>query len=206
MQIIPVSGLPDVLPPFDIASALSRINDNSQLLLKLLVMFVDTYSSTIPTLREHISQGRHGDAIRLAHSLKGTAGILAARELAAAASALEQLLKEGEAVASESHIDELERELAPALAAASSLGRATPQATPPPASSEISDLPGALSDLRISIASNNIKARKIFAHLRGSLLGRGMDTQVTDVGSRLDALDFSGALLSVDELLRSIAT
>ena len=206
MQRIPVHGLPDVLPPFDLALALSRINNNSQLLLKLLAMFVDTYTSTVPTLREHISQGRQGEAARLAHSLKGTSAILGAHELAAAASALEQLLKEGTTVESEDLIDELEKKLVPALTAADSLGRVLPQATLPSSAHDVLDLPALLSDLRMNITTNNIRARKIYAQISNSLLGRGMDDIVIEVGSRLDALDFSGALSSVDKLIHALAT
>ncbi len=198
-----VNELPATLPPFNIPVALSRINDNAALLCKLLAMFVETYATTVSTLRQHLVEGRREDAIRLAHSLKGTAGILAAMDLSAAAAAVEQALKVDQVSELESLISVLEKELAPALNAAASLGTMPQQAAPPPpSSSAISDITGALSELRKGIESNNIRARKMYAQLGGELMGQGFDDQVTHLGSRLNALDFAGALVAVDELIR----
>lgn len=126
---MPGNDLPDILPPFDIKAALSRINNNSQLLRKLLTMFVDIYGATVPTLRRHFAEGKYDDAVRLVHSLKGTAGILEAAELVAAASVIEHALKAGRTADAESHINDLERALAPALSAAESLD--SPKQFPP---------------------------------------------------------------------------
>ncbi len=206
MPSIPDDILPPTLPPFNIPMALSRINNNSQLLRKLLFMFVESYGATVPTLRSHLLEGRREDAIRLAHSLKGTAGILDAVELAAAASAVEQLLKEGKSAEAEFAIGALELALAPALGAAGSLGRVPTEATNPSPSGavDLRERAAALTDLRNKIASNNVRARKLYAQLRGNLLGLGMDEDIALLGNRLDALDFAEALSLLDELLRKI--
>jgi len=126
--------IPECLPPFDMQSALVRANGKPRLLRKLLLGFRDQYSNAGSDLREHFAQGRTGDAERLAHSLKSVAAMLEARELAEAASVLEQALRTGQTAGMSSPADmgsliaALEQVLAPALLAANSLDRNIPVA------------------------------------------------------------------------------
>lgn len=206
MQSMPANELPDHLPPFDIPTALSRINDNAQLLFKLLVMFVDTYASTVPTVRRQMSEGRFDDAARLVHSLKGTANILAAPELAAAASAVEQAIKGGRLSEVEPLVVALEHLLAPAVSAAGSLGSAPP-AEPPVTTTpvSVSDRIAALAELRTFLMTNNIRARTCYTRTRSSLTGYGVDGEVRELGALLENLDFDGALSLLDRIEQGVA-
>jgi CheY-like chemotaxis protein/HPt (histidine-containing phosphotransfer) domain-containing protein len=81
--------LPDSLTPFDIEAALARLNGNSQLLRKLIIMFHDGNRKLIPTLHRLLETDEYKKAHRLVHTVKGHAGNLEASELFERASALE---------------------------------------------------------------------------------------------------------------------
>jgi two-component system sensor histidine kinase/response regulator len=126
----PDDGVPDQLPPFDIKAALERTNGKPKLLRKMLLRFRDQFANTGGELREHISQGRAADAERLAHSLKGIAATLEASDLTKAALAVELAFRMKETDAIGPLLEALERELAPAIAAARSLEPATVEREP----------------------------------------------------------------------------
>ena len=81
---------PATLPPFDIETALLRIRGNTSLLRKLFRIFVTEYTDTLPKLETLLQTGQYSEARRLAHTLKGVAGNLAATELSTAAFQVEQ--------------------------------------------------------------------------------------------------------------------
>ncbi len=197
-----VSELFPRLPPFDIPAALSRINGNGTLLRKLLLIFGETYPSAAQELRQLLGGKELQEAQRLAHSLKGTAGTLEARELSAAAAAVEQAIKDGRP---HDEIDPLivtlEAALIPALNAAESLARRPlPQLCSTTVSADDCALVTSLTDLRSHLTANNLAARTLFAAISGSLIGRGADREVGELGKKLERLDFSGALSLLDQL------
>ena len=123
----PENGVPDRLPPFDIRAALERTNGKPKLLRKMLLHFGDQFANAGAELREHIAAGRAANAERLAHSLKGIAATLEAGDLAGAAYSVELAFRTRDAEAIGPLIDLLEKELAPAIAAARSLEEMAPR-------------------------------------------------------------------------------
>jgi diguanylate cyclase (GGDEF)-like protein/PAS domain S-box-containing protein len=124
--------VPEQLAPFDIPAALQRVNGKPKLLRKLLSGFQQRYANAAAELRTEIGAGRTEEAHRSAHSLKGIAATLEARELREAAGALEYALRDGEREKFDRLIDCLDEALRPALAAVASLnggapGKASPQ-------------------------------------------------------------------------------
>jgi len=198
----PASDIPDHLPPFDIPAALVRANGSPKLLRKLILMFLDTYADTVPELRRLIVQGSFHEAERLAHSLKGVAGTLEAKELFDVAATIERTLREGGGEKMDFLINALEQALTPAIAAASSLGNAKPvvESVTPVPDSDDEGLAASLADLRNLITDNNLKARKLFASLNGNLAGRGAEAELATLADRLAHLDFTEALTSLDNL------
>jgi PAS domain S-box-containing protein len=117
----PEDGVPAHLPPFDIQAALEWTNGKPTLLRKMLLRFGGQFENTGAELREHMAKGGVADAERLAHSLKGVAATLEAGGLARAAYSVELAFRTKDMEALGSLIDALEKELAPAIAAARSL-------------------------------------------------------------------------------------
>jgi len=114
-------GLPAHLPPFDMRTALMRSNGKPRLLRRILYGFRDKYASSGIELRRLNAAGKAEEAERLAHSLKGIAATLEARNLTEAASAVEIAFRTGRMEGMHLLIDAVERELLPAIAAVGSL-------------------------------------------------------------------------------------
>ena len=85
--------LPDMLPGFDLADGLRRLQGNRQLYRKLLINFAAGYAKTGTEIRQALDASDFGQAHSLVHSLKGVAGNLSADGLQAATVELEKLVK-----------------------------------------------------------------------------------------------------------------
>ena len=93
-------ALPSELPGIELDAGLAKVRGNHRLLRKLLVEFHQDHADAARRLDEALEQGRSEEARRIAHSLKGAAGTLGARELSRAAEELEESLERGEPPAS----------------------------------------------------------------------------------------------------------
>jgi PAS domain S-box-containing protein len=130
---LPGDGIPDRLPPFDIPAALLRNNGKPKLIRKLLLTFHERYANAIGELKANLSEHKDEEAQRLVHSLKSLAAALEANELADAAFAVEKALRAGHRETVAPVIDILEKALAPAIAAASTIlpiGSGLPEPVP----------------------------------------------------------------------------
>jgi two-component system sensor histidine kinase/response regulator len=115
--------LPDQLLPFELTAALDRTGGRPRLLRKLLLRFGEQYADAASELRRHLNQSHLAEAERLTHSLKSIAATLEARELSAAAAAVESMIRAGNLDSLPPLLVEMEQALAPALAAVAGLGR-----------------------------------------------------------------------------------
>ncbi|MBD8524287.1 ATP-binding protein [Pseudomarimonas arenosa] len=91
-----VSGmaLPAQLPGIDLERALSNTGGNASLLRSLLQIFLRDHGEDEKRIRQALDSGDHALAQRLAHTLKGIAGSLAAEPLHLAAKQLDQALRQ----------------------------------------------------------------------------------------------------------------
>lgn len=121
LPMIVEDDFPKSLPPFDIAAALARVKNNSKLLRRLFLIFTREYSDGITKLNNLLCDGKHEEAKRLAHTLKGVATNLEAKALAEAASAVEQAFAVGHTAEMSLLLEHLEQALTAALQAAGSL-------------------------------------------------------------------------------------
>jgi signal transduction histidine kinase/CheY-like chemotaxis protein/CHASE3 domain sensor protein len=78
----------------DAAQGLRRVAGNRTLYVRLLRQFVEAYADTAERMRDSLGRDR-AEAERLAHTVKGTAGNLAAGPVQAAAGALEKAIRDG---------------------------------------------------------------------------------------------------------------
>ena len=87
-------GCAPVVDGLNTADGLQRVGGNRKLYLKLLRQFVDDESDAAVRIRERLAAGDHATAERMAHTIKGVAGSLGARELQATAGDLERAVRE----------------------------------------------------------------------------------------------------------------
>ena len=200
-SVQPVGELPARLPPFDLEAGLARLNGKRSLLRKLIIEFDETFSTTIPTLRQQIADGLIKDAHRLAHTLKGVAGVLEIRAVASAAAAIEDALAKGGAGDIAPLIAQLEAVLVPALAASASLKTASQVTTAPIAKpvDYTASMP-VIIELRELLRRRSLSARPMFASLELSLAATPESSELQPVRDALGKLDFGLALLALDRI------
>ncbi|MDY6972145.1 MAG: response regulator [Thermodesulfobacteriota bacterium] len=87
--------LPTSLPGIDVEEALGRLGGNRELLMKILGELAADYASFVQDLREALERGDTDLARRQAHTLKGIAGNISAKELQRVALETEMAFKEG---------------------------------------------------------------------------------------------------------------
>jgi two-component system sensor histidine kinase/response regulator len=89
------AGVDDILdlPGIDVESALKRVGGRRALYLTLLKRLAEEQSGIIESIRAWMDAGDIETAARAAHSLKGSAGMLGAVELSAAAANVETSIK-----------------------------------------------------------------------------------------------------------------
>jgi CheY-like chemotaxis protein/HPt (histidine-containing phosphotransfer) domain-containing protein len=121
--------LPDELPGISIETGLRLCNNKRQLYRDLLLSFRETAGATVGEIRTLLAAGDQAAAIRTAHSMKGTAGIIGAGALADLAGAVEEALRtpprdDREALLAqfEADLDRIVRGIDRGLAAASASG------------------------------------------------------------------------------------
>jgi two-component system sensor histidine kinase/response regulator len=116
------------IPGLDNKDGLSRVAGNQKLYLKLLRQFADQQSAAVAQIGEALSKGDSPLAERIAHTLKGVAGNIGAKEVQSAAGALEKSIREkADSRTLESAIARLKSVLDPLIAQLSpALGSAMP--------------------------------------------------------------------------------
>jgi CheY-like chemotaxis protein len=86
--------LPETLAGFDLPEGLKRLQGNRALYRKLILKFADSCRDGMAQIEKAIKTRNHDEIMQLAHSIKGSAGNLAARDLQDAAMGMEHLIKD----------------------------------------------------------------------------------------------------------------
>ena len=90
----PVSNELPTVDGLDTMQGLRRVAGNRKLYLSLLRQFVEGHADAADRIRESLRQGERSVAERLAHTVNGTAGNIAAGPVQAAAGALEKAIRD----------------------------------------------------------------------------------------------------------------
>lgn len=88
-------SLPGPLPAIDVEAGVERLMGNRPIYLRALARFRTDYRHTGTAIRAALDAGDMALAQRLAHTLKGAAGMIEAGALSAATLAFEQALRSG---------------------------------------------------------------------------------------------------------------
>ncbi len=104
----------------DIVSLLQRVEGDKELLAEMVQVFLDDLPNLLNTMRDALLQGNMAMLERSAHSLKGAAGNLSAKQAADAAMELEKAAKDNDAESAKQSLAGVERVMkivVPALSA-----------------------------------------------------------------------------------------
>lgn len=175
-------------PAIDLAAALERVMDDHALLLRVLGRFAGDYRDLAARLRAALGAGDTVLAQRIAHTLKGAAGMIEAALLRQLALEVELALKAGSMAPPP--LAALDDELGRVLAEVDALlaTPATPATPPPPAA------PDDLARLRDMLDIGDGSALELAAQLRPRLLASMESGEIARFDAALKRFDFEDAL------------
>ena len=104
--------MPDVLDQAALASLLDMVGGDPDFVDELIDTFLADVPQQVAELRGAVAAGMAADAVRPAHTLKGTAGTIGARAVEATSRTIEEEARAGSMDRLEAHVGELERALA----------------------------------------------------------------------------------------------
>jgi signal transduction histidine kinase/DNA-binding response OmpR family regulator len=188
------------LDGFDVAAAQQRLSDDGELLLKLMRRFLSDYTNWGQRFAETLASGDRETAHRMAHTLKGAAGIIGADRLQKEAAELEAIVQE-ERGAPLSHAAIATLELVLSL-----LRDRLPPEERPAASGPLLADEATATLLRIKgvLARHGVVHDSDLDELTRNLGERGGDPLVVKLYDQIDRFDYTGALETARLLRRCI--
>ena len=195
------------VPGLDTARGLAAVRGNAGKYLGMLRDLVASHGDDMTLLGCRLDAGDHAAALRLAHTLKGTAGTLGADRLAQAAGRLEQALRDSPPARRRgAAID-------PGIAAVASelhaLAAALPPLPAPPVPAEAAPLAAAplqalLRQLETLLAQSDSGAGDVFEQ-HAAALQATFGAAAGELGRAIAAYDYAGARARLRDMKRSRA-
>jgi two-component system sensor histidine kinase/response regulator len=153
------------LDGIDVADGLKRVAGNRPLYRNLLLKFRQSQADAGPEIHQALAAGDRQRAERIAHTIKGIAGSIGAKDLQAVAAVVEQGLRDPNPAHTRSDLSTFETALRRVLASIANLGeleRASPCSQPV---SHLSKLLPKLSELELLLKNDDFDARNILEEL-----------------------------------------
>ena len=189
-------ALPAELPGLAVQSGLARLEGNGELYRKLIQEFPKTNRNFGALFREALVAGDLILARRMAHTLKGVAGTIAADHLAASARDLETLAKEGFRDEALQLLPTLEAELNLVLQTATGLSRKPISSSDHCAAGRGTD-PAVLAPLMRQLAGflldQDLRAQESMQQLNFLLEGSDQEAPTSLLAEHVESLDFATA-------------
>ncbi|MBF0508820.1 MAG: response regulator, partial [Deltaproteobacteria bacterium] len=205
------AALPDTLPGLDISSALKRLGGNRRLLNKLLREFHHDCLEMIDRINQAMVTGDEETARRTAHTLKGMAGNLSAKDLFDAAQALESAIRQRKKTQYDVLVANLSRTIRPLLQALLLFFRkhgdqqlektgAAVSASP----LDLVRLAPMLVEFDRLLKKNNMAARKQLELIKEQMAGGEYSELLQDIEDSMSRLDFKGAVQPLASIAQAL--
>ena len=185
----------EAIPGLDLEASMRNVGGRKGTFVNLLRKYASVHEGDLPALRRAIADGKVREARRLAHSLKGAAGILGAPRLQAAAASLEGAIADGAPLGV---VDDMTAALAVAHDALIDAIRTLPaeaerEGPQGPAAAEVAEI---LARLEPLLAEDNVLAVQVF-HEASARLKPCLGRRFSELERALDTFDFRSALAIV---------
>ncbi|MFH2218485.1 MAG: PAS domain S-box protein [Pseudomonadota bacterium] len=197
------AGFPETLPGIDVRDGLTRLGGNRGLFRQLLVKFSARHWNTVEEIITALESKDREKAVRLAHTLRGLAGNLGARELQTAAAGLEAAL-----TAEREELNELLEHvsvtLKRVLSGIASLEKAEPDGRTTDLESvkagDISTVAPLLEKLKTLLEENNTNAKKKLEQVAEAMKTSTLKDELGAMRRFLEKYNFEKALEMLCEL------
>ena len=191
--------LPSTLPGINIAGALNRLGNNTELLRDVVISFANTNQTTLRDIRFAIESGDQPGAERLVHSLKGVSGNIGADVLAAATQELEEILKSRHFEQIPGLLTTVEERMEEVFNTAKNLRSIEENPVPPATTTEVTfdKLTPILLELLTQLKANNLDATELVRELSAILPPSPFMDSLREQTNRLD---FKGAQASLERI------
>ncbi len=202
----PPPSLPQALPGVDMQQGLENSRNRTATYGKLLRMFRDHQRRFPQQFRAALQQDDAETAIRLAHTLRGVAGTIGARDLAKQAQALEQACRQQPRDAAlETLLDALQQRLEPLIEA---LDQDLPTAAETAAETAETADPAVLGPLLRKLdqllAANDTEAVELLEAARAPLAGHSAAAKLSELEEAVNGFDFDAAQRMLDDLAQRL--
>ncbi len=202
--------LPDHLPGIDIDTGLRRLGNNRELFRRLLAGMRAELPAVLENIQASLSTGDLEKAARLLHTLKGTAGNVAATELHRTTTALEREVREDLTADGGPALQGLRQAVEQFVAVTGSLepeaqGRANDRAAASGEAAGTVDpevVAPLLRKMAAALAINSMRARELVVPLGQLLASSLLVPELARLQEALDGLRFRDALAVVEEMAR----
>ncbi|MBF0463233.1 MAG: response regulator, partial [Magnetococcales bacterium] len=176
VQAVDALDVPLSLPGIDAVDGLARCNGNRALYRRLLGKFRDNQAHVLERIQDHWQRGETEDAVRQAHTLRGVAGSIGARDLQWAAQELESALLSGNGPLDKALLDGVADRLATVLAGIDALAEVIPEPSAPVAAGDThgdrETLRATLQRLRVLLEESDTDAVAMVEAMHPLLAGR----------------------------------
>ncbi|MDX9995280.1 MAG: response regulator [Rhodocyclaceae bacterium] len=179
----------------DLAAGLFVVRDKLPTYLRVIGMFVDSHADDAARLRSLIAQGQLKEATAVAHSLKGAAGNIGAKQVYELAESLNTALRHGSVSGLDVLLDTLDARL-PALVTAlrAASTSVTPNENNAVARSGADGGKPNVERLRQLLAGGELAAMEAYSTMRPELFGLLGDAETGRLGAAIRQFDYTRAL------------
>ncbi|MFC1726493.1 response regulator [candidate division KSB1 bacterium] len=199
----PGEEFPEEIPGIDISTALNRVAGNKSLLKKLILSFRTSNLDTINKINEYLQKDDFETAQRLAHTVKGVSGNIAAMDVFEKAATLETAIKGKNTNEFEHLIKELDEALIDIFQSIEKLEQAEKEETDEPVEEveiDKEEVIKLLTELKELLEEDFTEAEKRLKKLK-ELLGRsGFRENIKKLESQIEDYDFDSAVDTIAEI------
>jgi two-component system sensor histidine kinase/response regulator len=187
----------DLIPGLDAADGLRRVLGRREAYVDLLRRFAIGHAEVVRDIRTALADGRRADAERTAHTLKGVAGSIGARQLSRAAGDVEAALRRGAPPAEvEPLLDPAEQTLGDLITALLRTLPPASEATPAVTSVEPEALAAAVARLDQLLSRDAVEAVDAF-EAAGPILAAAFGERARQIGKLVRSYRFEDALTAL---------
>jgi CheY-like chemotaxis protein len=192
MESSDIKALPDSLPGINIAGGLKRMMDNQSLFVEVFRQFIDDQRDVITRIQTKLDEGSIEEAERIVHGLKGVSGTVSADDVYAAATMLDDILRQKEMAEIEPAMQQLRLAIDVVMESVTHLPEILPEEEQP-ISLTLDQISPLVRDLDQSLRNNNLNARRQFESLKSALTGVEFFPELKSLEDNLNHLEFKEA-------------